>query len=56
MRCRVQSYYSGYVRLCNGLLETSEMLLRKLHTLGRNCLSYVMVWYAVYVVVTKSHL
>ena len=32
------------------------MLPRNLHVLEKSCLSYVMVWYAVNVVVMRSHL
>ena len=55
MRPREQPYYSGYIRLSSGLLEMSGMLRRKLHTLGRNCLSYMTVWYAICVVVMRWH-
>ena len=53
---RGQPYYSGYVKLSSGLLEKSGMLQRNLHALEKSCLSYVVVWYAISVVVTRSHL
>ena len=51
-----QPYYSGYIKLSSGLREMSGMLRRNLHMLKRSYLSYVMVWFAVNVVVTRSHL
>ena len=56
MKRRGQPYYSGYVKLSSGPLEWSGMLPRNLHALEKSCLSYVTVWYAVNVVVTRSHL
>ena len=53
---RGQPYYSGYVKLSSRLLEQSGMLRRNLHMLETSYLSYVMVWYAVNMVVTRSHL
>ena len=53
---RGQPYYSGYVKLSSGPQEQNGMLQRNLHTLEKSCLSYVMVWYAVNMVVTRSRL
>ena len=55
MSHRAQPYYSGYIRLSSGLLEMSGMLTRNLHVLGISCMCYVMVWFAVCVVVTSLH-
>ena len=55
-KCRGQPYYSRYVKLSSGPLERSGMLQGNLHALEKSCLSYVMVWCAVNVVVTRSHL
>ena len=51
-----QPYYSGYIRLSSRLLEMSGMLPWSLHMLGISCLCYVMVWFAICVVVMRSHL
>ena len=53
---RGQPYYSGYVKLSSEPLERSRMLPRNLHALEKSYLSYVMVWYAVNMVVMRSHL
>ena len=53
---RGQPYYSEYIKLSSGLLDQSGMLQRNLHALEKSCLLYVMAWYAINVVVTRSHL